>query len=176
MVIIGHHFARRLPLRVAGSSSTTATAKLTMHLIAASKHQRCAVRDARGLEPARPPIKCLPCSPSCVYLIHGPYTSQVSAHTRFRAMRDFSICRRSQQHCPPPAQRRARVKFLWCAVCALAPSEFGNFGLPIGCRWRGPRRLGSVPFALPAVVTVVRMHIENARVGTAQSRYANPRV
>ena len=123
MVIIGHHFARRLPLRVAGSSSTTATAKLTMHLIAASKHQRCAVRDARGLEPARPPIKCLPCSPSCVYLIHGPYTSQVSAHTRFRAMRDFSICRRSQQHCPPPAQRRARVKFLWCAVfvrCALS--------------------------------------------------------
>ena len=61
-------------------------------------------------------------SPRAVYLIHGPYTSQVSAHTRFRAMCDFSICRRPQQHCPSPTQERTRaqVKFLWCAVCALA--------------------------------------------------------
>ena len=127
MVVIGHHCPTittsscRIQFNNGNSEANDAPHR---------RVQTSKVRSPRcqGSELGSPPISCLPCSPSHVYLIHGPYTSQVSAHTRFRVMRDFSICRRSQQHCPPPAQRRAGVKFLWCAVCALA--FFGVRGCP----------------------------------------------
>ena len=152
MVIIGHHCPTittsscRIQFNNGNSEANDAPHR---------RVQTSKVRSPRcqGSELGSPPISCLPCSPSHVYLIHGPYTSQVSAHTRFRAMCDFSICRRPQQHCPSPTQeRRAQVKFLWCAVCALA--RLMGLGL---WRWHG----GWVGFRSVALGRV-RMHIENA--------------
>ena len=122
MVIIGHHFARRLPLRVAGSTSTTATAKLTMHLIAASKHQRCAVRDARAR--ARPPayqvsalLTIMRISDPRPLHLTGFRTYAFSGNARLQHLPPFAAALPVARTGP---QRRARVKFLWCAVCALA--------------------------------------------------------
>jgi len=145
MVVIGHHCPTitTSSCRIQFNNGNKEASDAPHRAVQTTKGAQSAMPGLGTRQPSRPPVSCLPCSPSHVYLIHSPYTSQVSAHTRFRAMCDFSICRRPQQHCPPPIHRRARVKFLWCAVCALARltglAMARRLGLGLGSVRFGPR-------------------------------------